>query len=1093
MFSLFFSFCCRGQFAPLLLLVLSLSDGLTAFQITGALGGVNSTTGARPLRYEIHDFANSGPAFDLFILALIDLQSVNQTEELSYFQVSGIHGFPRIPWDGVSGTGSYPGFCTHAATPFPTWHRPYVALFEQLIWQYAQGIASHYPDDQRDEYSSAALSLRVPYWDWAVYPALPDVVSEPQISINTPNGWQTVNNPLYTYVFQSDAAGNGFPLSDPMANFSETVRWWSPDTKSSNQSAATAALLANAPAIQALTYLMFTSVTNYTTFSCTWPGGQWLTANNIESIHNSIHNSIGGYGHMQFPEVAGFDPSFWLHHANVDRLFAMWQALYPDSYIQPTVNAYGSYYENVGFVDSGTTALAPFHSDDGSTLFTSDDVRSTRTFGYSYPELPDWEMSPDELANNPFIKWYNQQLNAKEQAKILEQWSISVLVDRFPLNTSFCIDFFMGDAPDEVSAWPAAPNLIGTYAQFNPANVTMLHPNGYPEGQVRGEISMTHTLAAAQLSTLPAKMRLSGKLLLLSASLITHALAQARIAFTSVPALVVAGQSYNISWAGGDGSPVTITLREGDPNDLKTIATLADGVTEDFFVWDVSKSLATASDYALQITQGQDSINYSGLFSIADGSGTSTISYSGLSTTTGATNATTSVISTTSTAIASLGKSTIIPSNTTFSSATLSATTSTSFIPAVTQHMTSTSASSSSESPPSSTSAAPTAAATTSVPDAGAAGQLGSSAALVLGTSSSAHADVNVTSTMPEVNGVLKEQNQPDGGRSASGRVSSASMMRSVLSSSDSSPSESVPWSSAIGHAGTGKSGRVIERLQGDIDRLRREKQLLKTRLEEAEKENETLKTRNQSLQDRTSNYEQSHEASLRQLTRRERQVEELREELRKEKLKTAAAEAQAVAATSNEEIWRDQASQAKSLAVQKEVEYETVVACRKVDYDRHQSGLEKIKGSFDALLRRQQDDLEKQKKLEIIAEQQRQTIAQLEELTKRLTSNFKAYRNEVDAAISDLRQAANNNDQALTQKLDEMAEVTGRMRWVMKLEDIVNHNHHDPVQGQAQHSRRDHVSRPPSAHEEPLKRSRSPTKNVLTKHRRKDSAKASR
>ncbi|KIW92000.1 uncharacterized protein Z519_06982 [Cladophialophora bantiana CBS 173.52] len=71
------------------------------------------------------------------------------------------------------------------------------------------------------------------------------------------------------------------------------------------------------------------------------------------------------------------------------------------------------------------------------------------------------------------------------------------------------------------------------------------------------------------------------------------------------------------------------------------------------------------------------------------------------------------------------------------SSATLSRTTSTSLAPAVTQHMTSSSSSSSSPSSggsqPSSNSAAPTAAATTSVPDAGAAGQLGSSAALVLG------------------------------------------------------------------------------------------------------------------------------------------------------------------------------------------------------------------------------------------------------------------------------------------------------------------------------------------------------------------------
>ncbi|EXJ78293.1 hypothetical protein A1O3_09454 [Capronia epimyces CBS 606.96] len=312
------------------------------------------------------------------------------------------------------------------------------------------------------------------------------------------------------------------------------------------------------------------------------------------------------------------------------------------------------------------------------------------------------------------------------------------------------------------------------------------------------------------------------------------------------------------------------------------------------------------------------------------------------------------------------------------------------------------------------------------------------------------------------------------------------------MSSSETSPSpEPTPWSSAIGHAGTGKSGRVIERLQGDIDRMRRDKQLLQTRYEEAEKDNELLISRNQSLQDRNSNYEQSHEANLRQLARRERQVEELREELRKEKLKTAKAEAQAEAAASSEEIWRSQASQAKASAAQKEAEYETIVACRKMDYDRHQSGLDKIRSSFDTLLRRQEDDLEKQKKLEIIAEQQRQTIAQLEELTKKLTANFRAYRHEIDTAISQLREATHHNDQAIDHKLDEMSEVTNRMRWVMNIDHVVNHDGapgHPMVQSGNPAAGR--APDPDGWHTEPKRRSLSPKKGLLTKQRRMDSAK---
>ncbi len=87
-----------------------------------------------------------------------------------------------------------------------------------MLWTYAQDIASSYPEDQRDEYQAAALTLRHPYWDWALYPALPDVVTQTELSINTPRGVETVANPLYAYTFQSNAAGNGFPLADPVCS-----------------------------------------------------------------------------------------------------------------------------------------------------------------------------------------------------------------------------------------------------------------------------------------------------------------------------------------------------------------------------------------------------------------------------------------------------------------------------------------------------------------------------------------------------------------------------------------------------------------------------------------------------------------------------------------------------------------------------------------------------------------------------------------------------------------------------------------------------------------------------------------------------------
>ena len=39
----------------------------------------------------------------------------------------------------------------------------------------------------------------MPYWDWASSPAIPNIVNTPSITITTPSGPRTVNNPLYRY------------------------------------------------------------------------------------------------------------------------------------------------------------------------------------------------------------------------------------------------------------------------------------------------------------------------------------------------------------------------------------------------------------------------------------------------------------------------------------------------------------------------------------------------------------------------------------------------------------------------------------------------------------------------------------------------------------------------------------------------------------------------------------------------------------------------------------------------------------------------------------------------------------------------------
>lgn len=68
-----------------------------------------------------------------------------------------------------------------------------------------------------------------------------------------------------------------------------------------------------------------------------------------------------------------------------------------------------------------------------------------------------------------------------------------------------------------------------------------------------------------------------------------------KVAFTSLPATLDVGSSFNITWAGGDGSPVTLTLRRGNPNDLDTVSTIASNVDGYWYNWNVPSTLQTGS------------------------------------------------------------------------------------------------------------------------------------------------------------------------------------------------------------------------------------------------------------------------------------------------------------------------------------------------------------------------------------------------------------------------------------------------------------------------------------------------------------------
>lgn len=111
----------------------------------------------------------------------------------------------------------------------------------------------------------------------------------------------------------------------------------------------------------------------------------------IESWHDNIHNLIGtgkNYtGHMGDPSIAAFDPLFWLHHNNIERLFCVYQVLYPDKFVSPgkrqDQNPPVPRNDPNWFADD---ELYPFTKDSKTKkCYTSTDVQEWTKSGFAVP------------------------------------------------------------------------------------------------------------------------------------------------------------------------------------------------------------------------------------------------------------------------------------------------------------------------------------------------------------------------------------------------------------------------------------------------------------------------------------------------------------------------------------------------------------------------------------------------------------------------------------------------------------------------------------------------------------------------------------
>lgn len=271
-------------------------------------------------------------------------------------------------------------------------------------------------------------------------------------------------------------------------------------------------------------FMLFSSYRNFSAFSNRLfsEAGNDTDFASIEGLHDTLHNVLGTGGHMEFIMYSSFDPIFFLHHTNVDRLVAIWQALNPSSWVEPYAARLASFTNQVGEILDENTDLMPFYRNDEGDFWTSESARDTLPFGYVYddtanvsligPSNPDaldalrevvnekyGQSSPSLFPNDTLSLWAGIQdgvianrfrkgamasgnfvpdlsqhsgipnppssliINKDNQ---YTEWLVNVCYTIKEIDRPMSILFFLGHVYDDPTAWRRAPNLIGNFGVF---------------------------------------------------------------------------------------------------------------------------------------------------------------------------------------------------------------------------------------------------------------------------------------------------------------------------------------------------------------------------------------------------------------------------------------------------------------------------------------------------------------------------------------------------------------------------------------------------------------------------------------------------
>ncbi len=249
-------------------------------------------------------------------------------------------------------------------------------------------------------------------------------------------------------------------------------------------------------------------------------------------------------------------------------------------------------------------------------------------------------------------------------------------------------------------------------------------------------------------------------------------------------------------------------------------------------------------------------------------------------------------------------------------------------------------------------------------------------------------------------------------------------------------------WSSAVGRANLGKSGRVIEKLMADNDTLRRE--LNVERLKAAESKEAVKNLQEQMQQAAEQNNGTLHDAAVNKtlLRRKERQVDDLTAEIEAVKKRCREAE-------EREQQWKDEAERVRLESLEKVEEakmFNAMMEGRVNTMANHWKDQEKVANKSVSIVRKEVDSIVQQRReddrkivmLQTVCDQQAVQLGGLIEQNQELQAHFEAYKDEQEKGLAGIKEKASKQIEENEEILEKSRATLGELRWALNVKENV-------------------------------------------------------